>query len=138
MLRNAALVSAVAIASLASSAEAGFWRWTYNNPSHTWFKSMTAEFDPATKRFKWDFTTGTQTNGYWLALSPGPNPKGHAGELACRLGDAQSIAADLETNCDRLEAALRVARNEGLLLFPAPGAHDLEAGGLQEPQRIDA
>jgi len=94
MLRNAALVSAVAIASLASSAEAGFWRWTYNNPSHTWFKSMTAEFDPATKRFKWDFTTGTQTNGYWLALSPGPNPKGHAGELAILFLDAKTLSAN--------------------------------------------
>ena len=45
--------------------------------------------------------------------------EGHAGELACRLGDPQAIAADLEANCDRLEAALRVARNDDLVSLQA-------------------
>lgn len=96
MNRAQAVVAASVVAAgvMSPAAEAGFWQYNYSNPSHAWFKSMTAEFDPATNRFKWDFTTGTQTNGYWIALSPGPNPKGHAGELTVLFLDAKALAAN--------------------------------------------
>ena len=136
MLRNATLFASLAIGSLAatfiaSPADAGFWRWTYNNPAHTWFKSMTAEYDPGTKRFKWDFTSGTQTNGYWLVLSPGPNPKGHAGELAIVYLDAKALTAN-----STITPTLTVYNYNGLNGISSYMDGNPAVGGNQTPDRI--
>jgi hypothetical protein len=136
MLRNATFlrslsVASVALASLASSAEAGFWRWTYNNPSNAWFKSMTAEFDPSTNRFKWDFTSGTSTNGYWLVLSPGPNPKGHAGELAIVYLDAKALTAN-----STITPTLTVYNYNGLNGITSYMDGNPAVAGNQTPDRI--
>lgn len=131
MLRNAILVSAIAIASFASSADAGFWRYDYSNPSHTWFKSMTAEFDPSTNRFKWDFTSGTQTNGFWLVVSPGANPKGHAGELAIMYLDAKTLTAG-----NTITPTLTIYNYNGLNGITSYMDGNPAVAGNQTPDRI--
>lgn len=85
--------SIVATALIASGADAGFWRYTYSNPGSTWFSNITAEFDPDDKRFRWEFTASNTVNGAWLVVSPGPNPKGNAGELAILYLDARALTA---------------------------------------------
>lgn len=88
-------VAALSVAALASSAaHADFWRYTYSNPSSAWYSSIKAEYDPGLKRFLWDFTAGTSVNGFWLVLSPGPNPKGNAGELAILYLDAKTLGTN--------------------------------------------
>jgi hypothetical protein len=87
---SAILASAV----LTSAADAGFWRYTYSSPSSTWFSSITAEYDPDDHRFKWEFTSATTVNGAWLVVSPGPNPKGNAGELAILFLDARNLTSN--------------------------------------------
>ena len=39
-------------------------------------------WNAATQRLSFNLVTDGGTDGFWLALSPGDNPKGHAGELA--------------------------------------------------------
>lgn len=50
-----------------------------------------AFFTPQSGRYEFSTTvTGSATDGFWLAVSPGPNPKGHAGELALLYFDASN------------------------------------------------
>ena len=47
------------------------------------FDSINASFNTSTNRFVWNVMFSNQvTDGDTLAISPGANPKGHAGELA--------------------------------------------------------
>jgi hypothetical protein len=94
MLRTLA-ISAVLAATAASSANAElFYRYTRNQPSNQWYSTIVAEYAPTSHRFKWEFTSGTQVNGFWLVVSPGPNPKGHPGELAIIYFDAKTLTAN--------------------------------------------
>ncbi|MBL8048820.1 MAG: PEP-CTERM sorting domain-containing protein [Chthonomonas sp.] len=50
-------------------------------------KKMSTVFDSGTNRLKYEVTlgkssAGLKANGFWLVVSPGANPKGHANELA--------------------------------------------------------
>ena len=78
MIRKPSTAIAAAIVASAllapATAEAGYWRYTHPNPSSAWYKSIQTEYDPDSKRFLWDFTAGSGVNGYWLVVSPGPNP----------------------------------------------------------------
>jgi hypothetical protein len=131
MARLALIIGLASAAMASSAADAGFWRWNYNNPSHAWFKSMTAEFDPSSNRFKWDFTSGTSVNGYWLVLSPGPNPKGHAGELAILYLDARSLTAN-----GTITPKLTVYNYNGLNGITSYMDGNPALGGNQTPDRI--
>jgi len=45
--------------------------------------TFTNTYNTATRQFSFSVTYQNQiTEGFWLAVSPGPNPKGHSGELA--------------------------------------------------------
>ena len=91
----AALGAACAIA----SADVYTWSWQpgdpgggYNNAGGT-FKSVDASFNAGTGRLTWDIAFNNQiTDGFTLALNDGPNPKGHAGELALIYFDATDAA----------------------------------------------
>lgn len=76
----------------ASSALATNWVWdwnggnAYNNAGGT-INSIHAEYNDVTNRMVWKTNFGNnpdgkKTDGYWLVVSPGPNPKGNDGELA--------------------------------------------------------
>jgi hypothetical protein len=43
-------------------------------------------------------SSGKMTNAYWVAVSPGPNPKGHAGELAIFYVDASKPGTPVVTS----------------------------------------
>ncbi|MBL8064959.1 MAG: PEP-CTERM sorting domain-containing protein [Chthonomonadaceae bacterium] len=84
------LASFVAIAALANAHER---RWDYNpayaqNPGGGKINSAAATFNSVTKHFSFEANFGNvpgtsqKTEGFWLVVSPGANPKGHAGELS--------------------------------------------------------
>jgi hypothetical protein len=96
-----AIKSLVLVAGLAMTGSAMATVWTANiNPGSNQnsaggnISSITATYNDATRQFGWtvDYSDRT-TNGYWLAVSPGPNPKGRAGELAIVYFDATNLAA---------------------------------------------
>lgn len=102
---------------LASSAHATIWGWQYtngvnpggsnvgiNNNGGT-VQTINAQFDDATKRLTFDVlfsgvTNGGPlvTNGFWLVLNDGPNPKNKTGELAILYFDASRVFAGTDLN----------------------------------------
>ncbi|HVU64216.1 MAG TPA: hypothetical protein VHC70_09580, partial [Phycisphaerales bacterium] len=63
-------------------------------------ETITATFNPATKRLTFDayFSGATSggsliTSGFWLVLNNGPNPKTHPGELAIFYFDASTLSS---------------------------------------------
>jgi len=94
MLRTLAISTLLAATAAGSANAELFYQYTRNQPSNQWYSTIVAEFAPSTNRFKWEFTSGTQVNGYWLVVSPGPNPKGHPGELAIIYFDAKTLTAN--------------------------------------------
>jgi hypothetical protein len=100
-MKTCVLVSAAAVAMLAGAAHAEIYTWNHtitgadgtNNAAGV-FESIQAEFDTVTNRFVWNATFSNQvTRGYTLAVSPGPNPKGNAAELALLYFDATNANA---------------------------------------------
>lgn len=97
---------AVAAISIVSGASATTYRWTWTSAGHTNgaqpgggdlhysnfggnINTIFTEFDTVTNRLKYEVEFNeSSTNAYWLAMSPGPNPKGYAGELAIFYMDA--------------------------------------------------
>ncbi len=60
--------------------------------------SIHSTFDTVTNQLEYSVNFSNQiTRGYWLALNGGPNPKGHAGEMALFYFDAQNLAAPVLT-----------------------------------------
>jgi hypothetical protein len=129
-MTRAIAIAAVAAGFAASATHAGFWRYTYSNPTNTWYSSIRAEFDPDSSRFLWEFTAGSNVNGYWLVVSPGPNPKGHAGELAVLYLDARGLATNTS-----ITPKLTIFNYNGLngILSYMDGS---QAPGVQIPDRI--
>jgi uncharacterized protein (TIGR03382 family) len=95
------LFCVAALAAVASSSASGaiyHWDWDRGGPGTSGlndaggvFESITATFNDVTDRLEWSMTFSNQvTNGFFLALNNGPNPKGHAGELALLYVDARN------------------------------------------------
>jgi hypothetical protein len=126
-----AVIATAAAASLAPKvADAGYWSYNYSSPSSAWYKSIRTEYDPDSRRFLFDFTAGSGVNGYWLVLSPGPNPKGYAGELAILYLDANGLAAN-STITPKLTVYGYNGQN-GILSY----MDGSQATGVQTPDRI--
>lgn len=90
-LTNAIAASVIAAASAgAAHATIHQWEWQPGDPGNYGinnnggiFEAITTTFDTDTNALTWDVTFGNQvTDGFTLAINNGPNPKGHAGELA--------------------------------------------------------
>ena len=94
------MVSGLACSMIAGAASGGtyVWNWDRGGPGTSGlndnggrFESIDATFDTATKRLTWSVTFSDQvTQGFTLAVNNGPNPKGHAGELALLYVDARN------------------------------------------------
>jgi hypothetical protein len=90
-IRIAAL-SGLAVAALTSAAQADvcIWDWTRTTgigPAGR-VTSILASYDTVSHQFSWQVNYSEQiVDGFWLAVSPGANPKGHAGELALIYAD---------------------------------------------------
>lgn len=108
MTRRITILTVALIATIASaksaSASLHIWDWTpastdgsnlgYSDEGGR-INSIHAEFDTNTKTLQWLVNFGNvpghsswDTDGFTLALNNGPNPKGHAGELALIYFDA--------------------------------------------------
>ncbi|MEQ1823329.1 MAG: PEP-CTERM sorting domain-containing protein [Fimbriimonadaceae bacterium] len=81
---------------VAANAQVKLWNWNgqgANNGGGT-INAITASFNTVTNRLTWRANfgnvpgTSAKTDGFHLVLSPGANPKGHAGELAILYFDA--------------------------------------------------
>lgn len=92
MIRTAMMLT---LAGLASAAVAGPTYKFHGTQSNGMFTSVggvnnnagtilevASTWNTTTQRLTFDLVTDGGTDGFWLALSPGDNPKGHAGELA--------------------------------------------------------
>jgi hypothetical protein len=98
-------IAVLALAALAGAAHADefVWNWTpaqggFTNNAAGAFESISASFNTSNNRLVWNIVFSNQvTDGYTLALNNGPNPKGHAGELAL-------IYFDYSTGSARLNA----------------------------------
>lgn len=96
---GAAIVVGMSFASVAS---AGTYTWNWHvgdvgtsgmNNNGGAIESIFASFDTTTKQLTWNTTFSNQlARGYTLAVNKGPNPKGHAGELALMYFDAESLS----------------------------------------------
>jgi len=88
-----------ALAASGAHADIYAFDWEYGDPGSMGlnmragtFESVYAEYDSDTERFLWQTTFSDQiTQGYTLAVNDGPNPKGHAGELALIYFDATTV-----------------------------------------------
>jgi hypothetical protein len=142
MVRNFALVTC-ALAGIATSANADFFRWDYTrgnalpnsgiNDNGGRVQSIRAEYDPTSKRFLWDVSydvSSRNTNGYWLVVSPGPNPKGHPGELAMIYLDASALGDDQTITPKVTVYNYNSLNNASSFQDGSP------AGGIQTPDRI--
>ncbi|MBY0313778.1 MAG: hypothetical protein K2W85_17070 [Phycisphaerales bacterium] len=110
-MRTLICAAAGAIA-LAASSSAFATVWSYNwqngqpggptaNHAAGLVDSFSTSFDDVTKRLTFSVTFGAvpgnpggglQTNGFWLAINDGPNPKTHPGEMAIFYFDARNLA----------------------------------------------
>lgn len=92
----------VLVASLAG-AQTRTWAWnegddSYNNDGGK-IKRISSYFNATTNDLAWHMTFGEvpssnalKTDGFWLVLSDGPNPKGFAGQLAIFYLDVKNAA----------------------------------------------
>lgn len=104
-MKKLALTVAAGLAlAFSSAAHAGnVYEWVWNgtspaqNPAGGTISSLRSTFDQNTDRFTWDVTysdgVARNTNGYWLVVSGGPNPKSINSQLAIMYFDATNLAA---------------------------------------------
>lgn len=95
-----ALTVAAGLCGVASNSDASIYQWDWVrgmsgdyglNDTGGRFESVHATFDSTSKELLWSVTfSNTITQGFTLALNNGPNPKGHAGELALLYVDARA------------------------------------------------
>lgn len=99
--RNVVLAAAAGIGVFAGAASGTMYQWNWvvgdpGSPNNTGgaFESITGCYDTVTEELMWSVTfSNAITDGFTIALNDGPNPKGHAGELALLYVDAR--AADV-------------------------------------------
>jgi hypothetical protein len=97
------ILAAAVLGMASAAASATQYQWIFDgsnpgqNPAGGTISAVNSTFDTASKVFTWDvsFSDGVSgnTNGYWLVVNDGPNPKSHDRELAIMYFDATSLAA---------------------------------------------
>ncbi|MCB9844802.1 MAG: hypothetical protein H6811_02285 [Phycisphaeraceae bacterium] len=98
-MRLLAFMGVVVAAGGIAGADTFNWDWNVGDPgnygisnSGGTFESINASFSTDTNMLSWKITfSDRRTTGITLATSDGPNPKGHAGELAILYLDAENI-----------------------------------------------
>lgn len=100
-MRSFVIAAAIA-AGVAGTAHGAFFQYQYNRnggapagPTAAGIiDTINTTYDPTAKRFTWDVTVGDgvakNTNGYWLVVSPGANPRTNAREYVIIFFDATS------------------------------------------------
>ena len=93
------VLAIAALCAAAGSASGALFQWNSNGAgqdnSGGTISSINSTFNSSSKVFTWDvsYSNGAtaDTDGFWLVVSPGPNPKGHAHEFGIIYFDASSI-----------------------------------------------
>lgn len=93
------VLAVVALCAAAGSSSAAVFQWNNNgagqNNAGGTVSSIATTFNTASKVFTWDVTYSDgktkDTDGFWLVVSSGANPKGHAYELGIIYFDASNI-----------------------------------------------
>lgn len=139
-MRRLALSAIVfAVSGIAASAHADFRRWDFTfgqvptNPAAGRITTIKTEFDADNNRFLWDVSFDVSTvvtRGFWLAISPGPNPKGHPGELAIMFFDATNLGDDTTVTPKLTIYNYNGVGNSSSFMDGSPAA------GTQTPDRI--
>lgn len=130
-----ALLGGVVVASAAATEYQFSWTPAsgggINNAGGT-IHSVLSKYNTVTKRFSWYLTLGAipggggeYAKGMYLAVSPGPNPKGHAGELSILYFDASG-------SNPRLTAYAYNGKTDGVDSWKDGST----ASGIQTPDRI--
>lgn len=96
LTRGVFVCAGLALSGSMASASVYQWNWSPGDPGDYSinnnggaFESVEAVFNTSTNRLQYSVTFSNQvTSGFTLALNNGPNPKGHAGELALLYFDA--------------------------------------------------
>jgi len=90
----------MALAASAVPALAGIthsWDYAGSQNAGAGSASVHTSFNTDTDQFTWNVSysdgVARDTDGYWLVVGPGPNPKGHAFEYAIMYFDASNISA---------------------------------------------
>jgi hypothetical protein len=100
-LTNAIAASIVVAAAGSAGATIHQWDWQVGDPGSYstnnnggTFESISTTFNTSTNALTWGVTFSDQiTEGFTLAINNGPNPKGHAGELALLYVDLTNLPA---------------------------------------------
>lgn len=97
-MKKMTMIALMCAGTAVSGASADIYQWDWSasvdgtsglNMNGGEFQSIHAQYDSQTDRFLWEVTFADQiTDGFTLAVNDGPNPKGHAGELALLYFDA--------------------------------------------------
>ncbi len=95
-MRAILIIAAAGVAAGSAAGDQFDWTWNRGDPgsyslndSAGRYESIVASFDTTAQTLSWSLTFSNQiTDGLTLALDNGPNPKGHAGELALLYLDA--------------------------------------------------
>ena len=96
MNRAALILAAVGAACTVASADVYSWEWNAGDTSVSnnggIMEHIETRYNTVSERFVFNVTFSNQiTQGYTLAVSPGANPKGHAGELGLLYFDATDM-----------------------------------------------
>jgi len=126
----AAIASAIGLASSAQAGNIIQYNFEITSPpgdsNGGVIDTISSAFRPADNHFEWTVRFSNQVSqGYTLALSPGPNPKGTSGELALLYFDATNIGAPI----------VSVYGYNGLN-NPSSFNDGSQAAGIQTPDRI--
>lgn len=104
LLLRALVLGAGAALALTSAASATVYGWNYNgsnpasDPSGGTIERINASFDTSSKQLTWNVqfapspgSSALNTQGFWLVINNGPNPKNNPGELAIFYFDASAV-----------------------------------------------
>lgn len=107
-MKSIITITTIAVAALgttlASANDTFIFDWTNGaqNSSAGIMNRLTTSYNSTTNRFTFSANFGAvpnhpnlKTDGFWVALSGGPNPKGHGGELAILYFDASGTSPNL-------------------------------------------
>lgn len=95
-------VAAIAMVAGANAQDTRFWEWNKGDDQQGTgageVQFIRSSFNTVTNRLTWSVNfaatgSGAKANGFHLVMSPGDNPKGHAGELAILYFDASTLNA---------------------------------------------
>ncbi len=132
MKKGTAIAALLIGAAAAGQASATTYVYNRNNPGQNpaagYMENITTTWTPSNNRLTWSVTFSDQlTNGFYLALSPGENPKNNSGQLGFLYFDATD-ASDVAVTAYAYRGQGYTSYLEGDVSQPGNQAPDFIAG----------